>query len=173
MEEAEVPQTAGADVAECSCRLKAAHPSTGQAYNERVNLTSQRLMLVQLVTFSLTNPLPAVKTGSAYTLGPELDRLGARALAPKCWPEVAALYQRTGPFSPLQTDLSGKRMGWGHVWILALQWASCVTLRTSLALSELMVSFPNEHPNVSPVRLIGGLNIIKHSHSGGAWQRLS
>lgn len=38
-------------------------------------------MLVQLVTLSLANPLPSLETHSAFTLGAEPGRPGARALA--------------------------------------------------------------------------------------------
>lgn len=100
-------QTMAAGAAESSSSwLRALHPSAGQACNERINCIfppSQPqygcLMLVQLITFSLANPLLTLETGSVDTLRPGTGSVWNQNLGPKSWPDETAWYQRTDPLS--------------------------------------------------------------------------
>lgn len=141
-EEMKAEQTVAADAAvSSSSRLSAAHPSAGQACNERINFSSPQsqprygwLMLVQMVTFPLANPLPTLEMGSAYALRPRIGSAWNQSLGPKSWPDAAAWYQRANLWSHCRQS---KQNGQGPLCILALPCASCVTLRSSFKFSEL------------------------------------
>lgn len=117
-EEMEVEQTAAADVAGSSSSwLSAAHPSAGQACNERINFRSPQpqprygwLMLVQPVAFPLANPLPTLETGLAYTHRPRTGSAWHRSPGPRSWSDRTAWYRRSNS-CPI-----ADRLAWKEDW---------------------------------------------------------
>ena len=90
-EEMKIEQTAAADVTgSSSFWLRAAHPSAGQAHNERINFSSPQshpqyswLMPVQPVACPLANPLPTLETGLAYAHRARTGAAWNQSLSPK------------------------------------------------------------------------------------------